>query len=170
MIPPDMGKKISTKRVSFTLKLNITIKEKIDMPVSIETEQVFGEEMKSTKTTIPFVKNNEFDYQIVLSWIGENAASLTWIVFILMVIFVVTAVSNGANMTDGLDGLGGLNGLIRMDPDGLDGSAWIRMDWTDPDGLDGSGWIRMDRRREGSGCIGWIRMDWMDGFGWIRMD
>ena len=83
----------------------ITIKEKIDAPVLIETEQVFGEEIKSTKTTIPFVKNNEFDYEVVLSWMGENAASLTWIVFILMVIFVVTAVSNGANMTDGLDGL-----------------------------------------------------------------
>ena len=83
----------------------ITIKEKIDAPVLIETEQVFGEEIKSTKTTIPFVKNNEFDYEVVLSWIGGNAASLTWIVFILMVIFVVTAVSNGANMTDGLDGL-----------------------------------------------------------------
>ena len=83
----------------------ITIKEKIDAPISIETEQVFGEEIKSTKTTIPFVKNNEFDYEVVLSWMGENAASLTWIVFILMVIFVVTAVSNGANMTDGLDGL-----------------------------------------------------------------
>ena len=83
----------------------ITIKEKLDAPISIETEQVFGEELKSTKTTIPFVKNNEFDYEVVLSWIGENADSLTWIVFILMVIFVVTAVSNGANMTDGLDGL-----------------------------------------------------------------
>lgn len=83
----------------------ITIKEKIDTPVSIETEQVFGEEIKSTKTTIPFVKNNEFDYEVVLFWMGENAVSLTWIVFILMVIFVVTAVSNGANMTDGLDGL-----------------------------------------------------------------
>ncbi len=83
----------------------ITIKEKIDAPVSIETEQVFGEEIKSTKTTIPFVKNNEFDYEVALSWMGENTASLTWIVFILMVIFVITAVSNGANMTDGLDGL-----------------------------------------------------------------
>ena len=83
----------------------ITIKEKIDTPPSIETQQVFGEEIKSTKTTIPFVKNNEFDYEVVISWMGENAASLTWIVFILMVIFVVTAVSNGANMTDGLDGL-----------------------------------------------------------------
>ncbi len=84
---------------------DIKIKEKLDMPISIEVEQVFGEEIKSTKTTIPFVKNNEFDYEVLLSWMGENAASLTWLVFILMVIFVVTAVSNGANMTDGLDGL-----------------------------------------------------------------
>ncbi len=84
---------------------DITIKEKLDTPISIEVEQVFGEEIKSTKTTIPFVKNNEFDYEVLLSWMGENAASLTWLVFILMVIFVVTAVSNGANMTDGLDGL-----------------------------------------------------------------
>ena len=83
----------------------ITIKEKIDAPVSTEIEQVFGEEIKSTKTTIPFVKNNEFDYEVLLSWMGENATSMTWIVFILMVIFVVTAVSNGANITDGLDGL-----------------------------------------------------------------
>ena len=83
----------------------ITIKEKIDVPVSIEKKQVFGEEIKSTKTTIPFVKNNEFDYEVILSWIGDKATSLTWIVFIMVVIFVVTAVSNGANMTDGLDGL-----------------------------------------------------------------
>ena len=77
----------------------ITIKEKINAPISIETKQVFGEEIKSTKTTIPFVKNNEFDYEVVLSWIGDKATSLTWIVFVLVVIFVVTAVSNGANMT-----------------------------------------------------------------------
>ena len=83
----------------------ITIKEKVEAPVGIELNQVFGEEIKSTKTTIPFVKNNEFDYEVLLSWMGEYAASMTWIIFFLMVIFVVTAVSNGANMTDGLDGL-----------------------------------------------------------------
>jgi phospho-N-acetylmuramoyl-pentapeptide-transferase len=83
----------------------ITIKEKLDVSVSQQTEQIFGEEIKSTKTTIPFVKNNEFDYELTLSWLGENAAHFSWLVFILMVIVVVTAVSNGANMTDGLDGL-----------------------------------------------------------------
>ena len=63
------------------------------------------ETVKSTKTTIPFVKNNEFDYAWLLNWMGDGAKDYAWIVFILMVIVVVTAVSNGANMTDGLDGL-----------------------------------------------------------------
>ncbi|MCH2197574.1 MAG: phospho-N-acetylmuramoyl-pentapeptide-transferase [Flavobacteriales bacterium] len=62
-------------------------------------------ETKSTKTTIPFIKNNEFDYAWLIDWMGEGAADYTWIVFIIMVIIIVTAVSNGANMTDGLDGL-----------------------------------------------------------------
>jgi len=60
---------------------------------------------KSTKTTIPFLKNNEFDYYSLVSWMGENAHRWVWIVFILATIFIVTAVSNGANLTDGLDGL-----------------------------------------------------------------
>ncbi len=60
---------------------------------------------KSTKTTIPFLKNNEFDYKLVVSWMGESASQWVWLIFILAVIFIVTAVSNGANLTDGLDGL-----------------------------------------------------------------
>ncbi len=63
-------------------------------------------ERKSTKTTIPFVKNNEFDYRWLVSFVGEPLRQpLTWIVFVLIVIFIITAVSNGANLTDGLDGL-----------------------------------------------------------------
>ena len=62
-------------------------------------------ESKSMKTTIPFFKNNEFNYARLLSWLGEDYASWTWIVFIPVVILIITAVSNGANMTDGLDGL-----------------------------------------------------------------
>ena len=63
-------------------------------------------ETKSTKTTIPFVKNNEFDYKWLVSFINEPYRHpFTWIVFVLIVIFIVTAVSNGANLTDGLDGL-----------------------------------------------------------------
>ena len=83
----------------------ITIKEEIRNIDQPNTEVVFGEETKSLKTSIPFVKNNEFDYTTLVSWMGETGKKYAWIVFVLMVIFVVTAVSNGANMTDGLDGL-----------------------------------------------------------------
>ena len=83
----------------------ITIKEKLDEPITTELVQSFGQEVKSTKTTIPFVKNNEFNYESLVGWLGDYGSSLSWIGFVLMVIFIVTAVSNGANMTDGLDGL-----------------------------------------------------------------
>ena len=62
-------------------------------------------ETKSMKTTIPFFKNNEFDYAWLIKWAGKDYKSWAWIVFIPIVIVIVTAVSNGANMTDGLDGL-----------------------------------------------------------------
>jgi phospho-N-acetylmuramoyl-pentapeptide-transferase len=64
-----------------------------------------GENVKSTKTTIPFLKNNEFDYANLISWSGENSKWLLPILFIAIVTFIVTAVSNGANITDGIDGL-----------------------------------------------------------------
>lgn len=79
--------------------------------VQIETVQTTGEKSfqweatKSMKTTIPFVKNNEFDYGSVLDWCCDNAMDWAWLIFIPVVIVIVTAVSNGANMTDGLDGL-----------------------------------------------------------------
>lgn len=60
---------------------------------------------KSTKTTVPFIKNNELDYKWFVSWAGEYADTLAWFVFVCMTILVVAAVSNGANLTDGLDGL-----------------------------------------------------------------
>jgi phospho-N-acetylmuramoyl-pentapeptide-transferase len=63
------------------------------------------EQTKSMKTTIPFVKNNEFDYSSLLSFMGENYEKWAWLVFIPFVILIVTAVSNGANITDGIDGL-----------------------------------------------------------------
>lgn len=71
----------------------------------IEDVRYHEVETKSTKTTIPFVKNNNFDYANLVSWAGKYKAELAWLVFVLMTIFVVTAVSNGANLTDGLDGL-----------------------------------------------------------------
>lgn len=60
---------------------------------------------KSTATTIPFFKNNEFDYAELLAWTGEGYENWAWLIFIPMVIFIITAVSNGANLTDGIDGL-----------------------------------------------------------------
>lgn len=62
---------------------------------------------KTPQTTIPFVKNHNFNYQWLTEWIGDKEAAKTagWIAFVIIVIFVVTAVSNGANLTDGLDGL-----------------------------------------------------------------
>lgn len=69
-------------------------------------ETYHWEQHKSTKTTIPFVKNNEFDYAWLTNWMGEGVAGwLAPLVFILIVVIIVIAVSNGANMTDGLDGL-----------------------------------------------------------------
>ncbi len=59
-------------------------------------------DVKSTKTTVPFLKNNEFDYSTLVSWLDKD---YTWIVYTLVVIFIITAVSNGANITDGIDGL-----------------------------------------------------------------
>lgn len=65
----------------------------------------YTEDVKSTKTNIPFYKNNEFDYAKVLSLFGGNGSTLTFIVFLVVVVFIVAAVSNGANITDGIDGL-----------------------------------------------------------------
>jgi phospho-N-acetylmuramoyl-pentapeptide-transferase len=72
----------------------------------LESEENYSwEDIKSTVTTIPFVKNNEFDYAALTSWAGKYSYLIGGIVFILIVIIIITAVSNGANMTDGLDGL-----------------------------------------------------------------
>lgn len=60
---------------------------------------------KALITTMPFVKNNEIDYQRILGWLGPKAASLSWLIFIPIIIFIISAVSNGANLTDGIDGL-----------------------------------------------------------------
>jgi len=68
---------------------------------------------KSTKTTIPFFKLNEFDYSKLLSFLGESAKSWTFLIYIPIVIFIISAVSNGANLTDGLDGLAtGVSAII----------------------------------------------------------
>lgn len=68
-------------------------------------QKFIDESSRSTKTTIPFVKNNEFDYSWLIKWTGKDYKNYAWIVFIPIVIFFITAISNGANLTDGIDGL-----------------------------------------------------------------
>lgn len=68
-------------------------------------QEVEGKPIKSTRTTVPFFKNNELDYGDIVSWAGEGAIKYAWLIFIPIVILIVTAVSNGANLTDGIDGL-----------------------------------------------------------------
>lgn len=97
------------------LSPQIVVREKVTQPVQtvymnpdgtvIESVQrnvvLSSESRKTTQTTIPFVKNNEFDY----GWLTGGNETATWLLYVLVAIFVVTAVSNGANLTDGLDGL-----------------------------------------------------------------
>ncbi|RXG13996.1 phospho-N-acetylmuramoyl-pentapeptide-transferase [Leeuwenhoekiella aestuarii] len=89
----------------------VTIKEELANK-SPQQEQLldsnareFSKEEKALTTTIPFVKNNEIDYTILVSWLGDDYVKYAWLLFIPIVIFIVTAVSNGANLTDGIDGL-----------------------------------------------------------------
>ena len=95
---------------------DITIKEKQRVKIDDQNKTivVFSETpKKSSKTTIPFFKNNEFDYKSLTRWIGNDFENYAWVLFVLIVVFIVTAVSNGANMTDGLDGLAtGVSSII----------------------------------------------------------
>jgi phospho-N-acetylmuramoyl-pentapeptide-transferase len=86
---------------------NVTIKEDVVLKKQgIETViKSTSPEVKSMETTIPFVKNNTFDYAEVLSFMGDDYQNWAWLIFIPVVIFIITAVSNGANLTDGIDGL-----------------------------------------------------------------
>jgi len=92
--------------------------ERIAKDTNVIVRNVNGIERRFVKvktpiTTIPFVKNHEFNYSKLVSWIGPGAEKYTWIVYILVVTFIVTAVSNGANITDGLDGLAaGVSAII----------------------------------------------------------
>jgi phospho-N-acetylmuramoyl-pentapeptide-transferase len=86
-----------TLRNEHNKTITINQKENVIAPMAVEE--------KSTATTIPFFKNNEFDYAELLAWTGEGYENWAWLVFIPIVIFIITAVSNGANLTDGIDGL-----------------------------------------------------------------
>ena len=88
---------------------DVTIKEQLPVEQQIVQKNgrkmVFGEAHKSTKTTVPFFKNNELDYSKALSFLGDGYEKYGWIVFIFITVFIVTGISNGANLTDGIDGL-----------------------------------------------------------------
>jgi len=93
---------------------NVVTREKMASPVE-KVYSVMGEsgpsarysikDIHSTKTTIPFVKNNEFDYAVLLKWLGPDYRKWSFLIFIPIVILIITGVSNGANLTDGMDGL-----------------------------------------------------------------
>ena len=95
----------------------VTIKQQ-----AIDSDSFLQEE-KSTKTTIPLFKNNEFDYSDVITWAGAGAKDYAWLIFIPAVIFIITAVSNGANLTDGIDGLAAGTASIAVLTLGL--FAWV---------------------------------------------
>lgn len=87
---------------SVIVKENTEVRNTEDI---IERVTYTVEGVKSTQTTIPFFKNNNLDYESLVSFMGEYSSAAAWFLFVLVVIFIVTAVSNGANLTDGLDGL-----------------------------------------------------------------
>ncbi len=106
------------------LSPDVVVRERVVTPVETNVELTEGSttshesverglNVKTTRTTIPFFKDNEFDYGYLNPFKGEWAQGLAWLVFIIAIIFIVTAVSNGANLTDGLDGLAtGVSAII----------------------------------------------------------
>ena len=94
--------------ITMYLSPGIVMRENVEVVNRESKEVVISHKTtneKATQTTIPFVKNNNFDYASCTKWMGKHAQTGGWILFILVTIFVITAVSNGANLTDGLDGL-----------------------------------------------------------------
>ena len=104
--------------ISTNVSASLAKGEKIAKGADVVVRTINGEERRFVKvktpiTTIPFVKNHEFNYSKLISWMGPGADKYTWIVYILVVTFIITAVSNGANITDGLDGLAaGVSAII----------------------------------------------------------
>ena len=94
--------------LSMCLSPDIVMRENVET-INVENSEVTvsyrNENVKAAQTTIPFVKNNNFDYAYLTQWMGKYAVTGGWIVFVLVVILAVSATSNGANLTDGLDGL-----------------------------------------------------------------
>ena len=100
--------------VTLYLSPDATIRENIELQRTGQVTQVVhkSEAVKSTKTTIPFVKNNNFDYAELVSWCGRYKTQAGWIVFVLITVLVITSVSNGANVNDGMYGMAAGNSAI----------------------------------------------------------
>ena len=95
----------------------------IGIEQQVETTQHAVRNIKATLTTIPLLKNNEFNYHSLIGWMGFETGQYTWLIFIPIVIFIITAVSNGANLTDGIDGLAAGNSAIIVSALGI--FAWV---------------------------------------------
>ena len=104
-------------------KVGVEMQEEVQQLTPVSESSDFSPPIKSTKTTLPFLKNNEFDYSSLISWINPELAKYAWLIFIPIVIFIVTAVSNGANLTDGIDGLAAGSSAIIVLTLGL--FAWV---------------------------------------------
>lgn len=99
---PDV---VIKERVTANQQSAYSFDEAISKSADLKLPKYSPETTKTIKTTIPFVKNNEFDYARIIGFLGDNAQKYGWLIFIPIVILIVTAVSNGANITDGIDGL-----------------------------------------------------------------
>lgn len=111
-----LGQVIAGLAVGLTLYLSpdVRIRENVETQSVNNTTMVVhkSDPVKSTKTTIPFVKNNNLDYAELMSFAGKHKQAAGWILFVIVTIFVITAVSNGANLNDGMDGMAAGNSAI----------------------------------------------------------
>ncbi|MDB5211272.1 MAG: phospho-N-acetylmuramoyl-pentapeptide-transferase [Sediminibacterium sp.] len=109
---------VTVEREIVTTQAQLQKGERLAKDTNVIKRKLNGVEKRFVKvktpiTTIPFVKNHEFNYSRLINWMGPGAEKYTWIIYILIVTFIITAVSNGANLTDGLDGLaGGVSAII----------------------------------------------------------
>ena len=110
--------------VGSTLYFHSEVTVRLEQPNVMVEQNVenFTSDQKSTLTTIPFLKNNEFDYAELIQWI-PNSAPYSWLIFIPFVVFIITAISNGANLTDGIDGLAAGSSAIMVFTLGV--FAWV---------------------------------------------
>ncbi len=101
MYHPDITMKEKTQVEAYVQEHNVNIDKNYEHAV----REFSDTPVKSTKTTIPFFKNNELDYAKIITWMGDKAENWVWLVYVIIVIFIIIAVSNAANLTDGIDGL-----------------------------------------------------------------